>query len=241
MNKRKICQAFALVLTVCGFAFGQEPCSAKLASLPQVPELFGFHLGMTAAEVKARVPKIAIPKADSVGLTKTSISPGFDPNMDNATFPDVRTVSLDFLDGHVMQLWIGFDHTFKWKTVEEFVKGISQALSIPATWTAKGRGQQIQCADFSLLVTAIGGGPSLRIVDSAADNLLAARRQAKADEAEVAENGTPDESVVGDSKTKTYYPADCQGLNGVAENTRVKFDTPAAAEKAGYKRTKDCQ
>jgi len=242
MIQRKIYLAFFLVLALTGLATAQQqPCTAKLADLPQAPELRGFHLGMTPEQVKARVPQVVFQRPDDLGLAKTSINPGFDPKIDKVSFSDVRTVSLDFLDGRVTQLWIGFEDSFKWKTVDEFVKGISQAFAVPGDWTTKGRGRLLQCADFALTVTPVANAPSLRIVDSAAEELLARRRQAKADAAEAAEAGGDDESVVGDSKSKTYYPADCELLKNVSEKNRVKFNSSADAEKAGYKRVKDCQ
>jgi len=242
MIQQRVCGVFVLLLALAGWVVAQEhPCTAKLAGLPQVPELRGFRLGMTPEQVKARVPQVKFPRADDLGVAKTSINPGFDPSMDKASFADVRTVSLDFLDGRVTQLWIGFEDTFKWKTVDEFVKGISLAFSVPDDWGTKGRGRQLQCADFALTVTPIAGAPSLRIVDSAAEELLVTRRQAKADEAEAAESGSDGDTVIGDSKSKTYYPTDCELLKTVGEKNRVKFNSSADAEKAGYKRVKDCQ
>jgi hypothetical protein len=242
MIQRKISVAFVLVLAVASLVAAQEhACTAKLADLPQAPELRGFRLGMTPEQVKVRVPQVVFQRPDDLGLAKTSINPGFDSSMDKASFADVRTVSLDFLDGRVTQLWIGFEDTFKWKTVDEFVKGISLAFSVPDDWATKGRGRQLQCADFALTVSPIAGAPSLRIVDSAADELLVKRRQAKADEAEAAEAGSDGDSVIGDRKSKTYYPTDCELVKAVSEKNRVKFNSSEDAEKAGYKRAKDCQ
>jgi hypothetical protein len=239
MTLRKLCVATVLLLAVSGLVSAQQPpCAAKLATLPQVPELRGFHLGMTPEQVKARVPQVAFGRTDDLGVSRTSVNPGFDPRMDKVSFADVRTVSLDFLDGRVTQLWIGFEDTFKWKTVDEFVKGISLVFSVPDDWPTKGRGRELQCTDFSLTVTPIAGSPSLRIVDSAAERLLATRRQAKAD-AEEAAGG--DDAVVGDSKSKTYFPEDCELLKSVSEKNRVKFDSVEDAEKAGYKRAKGCE
>lgn len=240
MIQQRLWVAFVVVLAIADVAIGQQaPCLAKLASLPQVAELRGFHLGMTPEQVKARVPQVAFGRTDDLGVSRTSINPGFDPRMDKVSFADVRTVSLDFLDGRVAQLWIGFEDTFKWKTIDDFVKGISLAFAVPGDWPTKGRGRELQCADFSLAVTPIAGSPSFRITDSAAERLLATRRQAKADAEEAAESGS-DESVIGDSKSKTYYPEDCELLKSVSEKNRVKFASVEAAEKAGYKPAKDC-
>jgi hypothetical protein len=238
MNLPRVYGALALVLALAMYVLAQDhPCTAKLASLPQVPELRGFHLGMTPEQVKARVPQVLFGRSDELGVSKASINPGFDPRMDAVLFADVRTVSFDFLDGRLIRLWIGFEESFKWKTVDEFVKQISQAYAVPDGWTTKGRGRQLQCADFVLTVSPIAGSPSFRIVDSAAEQLFDARRQ-------VREDGTPtsssDNSVIGDRKNKIYYPTNCELWQDVPENNRVKFNNWEDAQKAGYTRAKNC-
>src|SRR5207237_1537708 len=144
----RACFALFLVLVLAGLVTAQERgCTAKLADLPQTPELYGFHLGMNLEQVKARVPQVAFGRTDDLGVSKTSISPSYDSRFDNSTFANVRTVSLDFLDGRVVAFWIGYEESFKWKSVPEFVSEISRAFGIPKEWTTKGRGQQLRCAD----------------------------------------------------------------------------------------------
>jgi hypothetical protein len=242
MFRPGIYSAFLLLLTLAAPISAQElTCKAKLADLPQTTELRGFRLGMTPEQVKARVPQVVFGRKNDVGESQTSISPDFDPRIDKSNFADVRTVSLNFLDGRVISLWIGFDASHKWKTTDEFVKGISQELSLPAEWTMKGRAQILKCADFEVSVSPIGGGPSLRIVDLAAEETIVARRQAKADAAD-AQDAAPEQTpVVGDARKKVYYQPDCKALKAVPEKSRMPFGSQTEAEKAGYKRAGDCQ
>src|SRR5882762_1058573 len=172
---------FALALAVPASA-QENTCKAKLADLPNAPELSAFHLGMTPEQVKARVPQVKFGPTNEFGVSKTSINPDFDPQIDKTNFTGVRTVSLDFLDGRLTSLWIGFEGTFKWKTADEFVRGISHALAVPEQWITKGRSQQLTCTDFQVTANIIAGGPSLRIVDMPAEETVAARRQEKEDE-----------------------------------------------------------
>jgi hypothetical protein len=232
------------VLAAANLVVAQENmCKAKLADLPAAPELSGFRLGMTPDQVEARIPQVKFGKTNEFGVSKTSINPDFDPRIDKTNLADVRTVSLDFLDDRLTSLWIGFESTFKWKTVEEFVKGISPELAVPAEWTTKGRTQQLTCADFQLTVSMIAGGPSLRIVDAPAEEIIAERRQAKEDAAD-AEESAPEpqpQPVVGDVRKKVYYQADCEVLKIVPEKSRMPFSSDKEAEKAGYKRAEACQ
>src|SRR6185436_13252683 len=85
-----------------------QPCTLKTGQLTNAPELRGFRLGMTFPEVKTRVPKLRFGRTDEFGVSRTSISPSYEPDFDVAGFADVRTISLDFLDGNLTTLWIGY-------------------------------------------------------------------------------------------------------------------------------------
>ena len=214
----------------------QSSCSAKIDQLPDAPELRGFHLGMTYDQVKARVPQIQFGRADEFGVAKTSINPSFGPQFDKASFADVRTISLDFLDGKLVTVWIGYESTFKWQKLDEFVAGMSNSFNLPGAWSPKRGGQQLTCDGFSVFASVIAGSPSIRISDDAAQETIANRREAAAAAAEAAEA-----AVIGDQRTKFYYLSDCSGREKVPEASRVIFKDKDEAEKAGYKLAKDCQ
>ena len=211
----------------------QPTCVLKIDQLADSAELRGFHLGMTYDQVKARVPQVQFGNADQFGVAKTSINPYFDPRIDKAGFADVRTISLDFLDGRLVTLWIGFESTFKWKSLDEFVAGMSKSLNLPAAWSPKRGGRQISCAGFSVFASLIADGPDIRLTDETAQETIATRREEAAQAAEAL--------VIGDQRTKLYYPAGCAGLESIAEPDRVRFKDKDEAEKAGFKLAKDCQ
>ena len=216
-------------------------CSVKLAELPASAELLGFRLGMTTEEVKKRVPQVVFGGVDPVAVSKTTINPDFDPRIDKASFPGVRTVSLDFLDGKLTSLWFGYDPTFKWRTVDDFVKGISPALRVPNTWSDwRVRGRRLRCADFEMTVSMLGEGPSFRILDLNAEETIAARRQAKEEEAAALEEQAG-AAVLGNKKAKVFYLSTCLPDDEIKESERVFFRTREEAEKAGYKLAPDCE
>jgi hypothetical protein len=224
-------------------------CTKKLSELPAAPELLGFRLGMTKDEIKTRVPQTAFGKADRFGVMKTTINPYFDPKIDKSKFEGVRSISLDLVDDRLTSLWIGYDETFKAHTAEEFVKLISQSLGVGGNWSShRSKGQQLRCADFQLIVTTVAGGPSFRILDIAAEDLVAERRQAKEEQDAVAEANASSEStqtaspaeLVADKDSKTYYPNGCTPSKEIVEKNKVVFKTAADAEKAGFKAAKNC-
>ncbi len=226
----------AALLVAANASAQQSTCSLKIDQLADAAELRGFHLGMTYEQVKARVPPVQFGPADQFGVAKTSINPSFGPQFDKASFADVRTISLDFLDGRLVTLWIGYDSTFKWQKLDEFVAGMSKSLNLPAAWSPKRGTQQLTCDGFSALASVIAGSPSIRLTDEAAQEAIANRREAAAAAAEAAAL-----AVVGDQRTKLYYPSDCSGRERVPEASRVAFKDKDEAEKAGYKMAKDCQ
>jgi len=217
----------------------QSPCNLKFDQLTQAPELFGFHLGMTLEQVTVRVPQVRFPMADQLGVAKTTINPGFDSSFDQASFAGARTVSMDFLDGKLTTLWIGYDESFKWQKLDEFVAGVSRSLNLPAALSARGLGRELRCDGFSVFASMIGGSPALRITDEAAQQTIATRRE-ETEAAKEAAKAAAAAVVIGDTRMKLYYPNDCDEADKVPEANRVVFKDKDTAEKAGYKRAKDC-
>jgi len=220
-------------------------CTKKMSELPAAPELLGFRLGMTKEQIKARVPQTRFGSTDPFGVSKTTINPYFDETIDKSKFEGVRSISLDLLDEKLTSIWIGFDETFKAHTAEEFIKLLSQSLQVDGTWSSRSRGQQLRCADFQLTVTTVAGGPSFRLVNTAADDLVAERRQAKEEQDALAEAGASTETtepveIIADKKSKTFYPNGCLPAKEIDEANKITFKTTAEAEKAGFKAAKNC-
>jgi hypothetical protein len=188
---------------------------------------------MTFDQVQAREPLVRFGRADEIGVVKTSINPLYDQRFDQAKFAGVRTISFDFLDGKLTTLWIGYENSFKWQTIDDFVTGISKPLTLPPTWAPTRGGKQLHCDGFTVLVSLIAGSPSIRLTDDAADEVIATRREEAAAAAEA--------RVTGDRMTKVYYPADCEAAENVSVQNRIVFKDKEEAEKAGYKLAKGCQ
>jgi hypothetical protein len=236
---------FSLVLLLLPLTVTAQ-CTKKISELPAAPELLGFRLGMTKEQIKAHVPQTKFGSTDHFGVAKTTINPYFDETIDKSKFPDVRSISLDLVDDKLTSIWIGFDATYKAHTADEFIKLLSQSLQVDGTWSSRSRGQQLRCADFQLTVTTVAGGPSFRLVDTAADDLVAQRRLAKEEQDSLAEAGAATETtaepaeIVADKKSKTYYPNGCLQEKQISESNKVSFKTAVEAEKAGFKAAKNC-
>ena len=234
---------FSLLIVFLAVHQVDAQCTQKLNELPDAPEFLGFKLGMTKEEIKAKVSQTVFGRKDDFGVSKTTINPYFDPKIDKTKFESVRSISLDLLDEKLTSLWVGFDETYKVQVLDEFIKSVSQSLRVPANWSNwKGRGQQLRCADFQLIAATVAGGPSLRIVDIAAEDLIATRRAEKEERDSALENGTGEEEtpqILGNKQTKTFYLSTCPAPE-ISEVNKVVFKTVEAAEKAGFKLAKEC-
>lgn len=236
--------SFAICLGLISFNASAQ-CTQKLSDLPAESALLGFRLGMTRDQVKALVPQTRFGGKDAFGVSKTTINPFFDSTIDQTRFAGVRSVSLDFLDEQLTSIWIGYDETHKIQDLSEFANATSDTLKLPRSWSPyKGRGKQMRCSNFQLLVTTIAGGPSVRILDLTAEETIAARRQAKEENdsaLETAENGASEDTrVTADRKTRTYYPTGCETAKEVSADNLLVFKSAEEAEKAGFKIAKGC-
>ena len=233
LNIRMLLSLLVAMFCTCVVANAQSTsCPLKPDQLANAPELFGVRLGMTPPEVKTLLPLVQFGRPDPFGVMKTSFNPHFDSRVDKTAFPDVRTISLEFLDGKLVTLWIGYEATFKWPKLDQFVANFSKSLSVPADWPVKRNGRELSCDGFSLFASIIGGGPGIRITDDTAQDLIAARVEAALDAEEKA--------VIGDIRTRSYYTADCAARDQVPQASRAVFKNKDEAEKAGYTLSKDC-
>ena len=159
-------------------------CSLKISQLKTAPEFQGFYMGMTVDEVKKLVPTIPTGKADDLGMMKTSFSPRFDPKIDKTKFENMRTVSFEFLDGKVMDLWIGYTSEFKWATLDDFLLQMGGMLGLPpaTTWQTKGMERRLECEDFQVSVSMIAAGPSIHLTDKTMKKTWEQRRTLKAEQ-----------------------------------------------------------
>lgn len=234
-DTNRLCAILLFTLCAAGYLQAQpvNSCSLKLDQLGQPPELFSLRLGMTQEDAKKALPLAVFGRADTLGLMKTSFNPHYDLRVDNQAFPDVRTISLDFLDGRLVTLWIGWESSFKWPKLDEFLTNFSKSLGVPADWPVKRNGRELRCDRFSIFAATIAGGPSLRIIDEAAQSVFNERREAAL---QAAEN-----EVIGDTRSKSYYPSDCSARASVPPASRIVFKNKDDAEKNGYLLAKDCR
>lgn len=170
------------IFTFAGLARAQgggAKCALTPDQLSQAAELKGLWPGMTLDQVLRVVPSLEMGRKDELGLSKTSFSPDFNPKINKAAFQGVRTVSLDFLDDKLFSIWLGYNESFKLKTMDEIARAVTQSLKLPDSWETKTRARQLTCGDFQLVVTMVAGSPTLRITDESVRETWEKRRTEK--------------------------------------------------------------
>jgi hypothetical protein len=104
-------------------------------SLSQVPSLLGFRLGMTMAEAQANHPRLKIPPPDEVGVAPVYlIGVKLNEQLGLTGPEEIRDVVLEFTDGRLSFIRVGYPLTNRWRSADEFVAVIAEKFSLSGTW-----------------------------------------------------------------------------------------------------------
>lgn len=181
MNLSKILLPAALLVAGASAARAQQPppqqqpaCTVKVGA---APALRGFRLGMTEAEVKARVPGAAVTR-DPLGQGAVSFQYSQLKDVDPAAYAGVFYVTLLFIDDRVTSVSVQYDQSITWKSSDHFAERVSELLKLPKAWRQAGDPQKndqfrtMQCDGFLLSVY-----PNfIRVLDDSHEATLARRR-----------------------------------------------------------------
>jgi len=174
--------------------YGQTPQRCEL-TLANAPNLRGFYLGMKDEEIKKKLPKIVLPKADILGYSKLSLS--FFPLPDRYTsygddenpnsidvekstqYKGWQTITFEFVDNKAVSIRLVYDSTIKWKNLTEFIKQFSEPLNVPSVWLIDSDSKDkasIDCNGFRIKSQLTGQtNPTVYFVDLDASKLIRQR------------------------------------------------------------------
>jgi hypothetical protein len=121
-------------------------------------ELRGFHLGMSVAEVKARVPDLSMQRLNAEGEMRSIIHVRSNKYLSRTTtLKGVVSLGVYFFGGKVSGLALIYDDSIKWGSADEFVTHVADALALPAGWANYDSGDYasqlkvLSCNDFYLI------------------------------------------------------------------------------------------
>lgn len=171
------------------------PCLAQPSLCPltlnEAPEVRGFKLGMTVAQVRARLGGVAIRKPDELGGQMLIANAAMLRKASPTASSSARAAAFTFLDGRLMKLTLLYDDSVKWEDVDEFVFSLSHSLGLPPMWPKQKDSydndgylftwRELICAGFTVYV-ALKKNPikqesSLIIRDARHRDLLYQRHQ----------------------------------------------------------------
>ena len=178
----------ALLLACVALASAQQPqpsaCSSK-----QAPELAGFQLGMTPAEVKKSLADSSMfdsrmSARNEVGSSAVNV-PAADLKPEAGE--GIESVNLTFVDNRLSQIKVTYTSATQWDGLQDFFARESQKLSLPkpnGAGSLQGSGGNekyaVRCEGFTaVLAYAFGVSPNIMIADLAARKAVDVRREAE--------------------------------------------------------------
>lgn len=128
----------------------QPTCNLKVENAPAVR---GFRLGMTTAEVKARVPNLII-KDTGFGAAESYFSVSVFNGAPPEIFKGVNHLSMSFTDKRLVRLSVEYANQIKWRNADQFAEKVSAGLKLPKLWQADGDGatRLLTCDGFTVYV-----------------------------------------------------------------------------------------
>lgn len=111
-----------------------SPTAAPLCplTLADAPIIGGLRLGMTVAQASALFPSLKLSPPDRVGVTNAILN-----RQDlarNQFFEGVQTILLQFMDGRLYFIHVGYPVTNRWNSKDEFITALSEKLKVTGDW-----------------------------------------------------------------------------------------------------------
>lgn len=108
------------------------PASTCALTIEQAPSIGGLRLGMSAEQAVALFPSLKLSPPDKVGVSNGILSRN--DLSRNQFFEGVQTVLLQFTEGRLFFIHVGYPVTNQWNSKDEFITTIAQKLNINGDW-----------------------------------------------------------------------------------------------------------
>ena len=153
-NSHRYLVGFLGILTVLTHLGCSKECSLDLA---HAPELRGFRLGTTLAQLRTRFPMIPEAPPSQLGRTTISIDPAsmaadINPTpsylsgavflvVNSSKYPELvgtTRTNLELVDGRLASIEILYSNDVKWTSIDEFLKTVADGLHLDGSWKKVG-------------------------------------------------------------------------------------------------------
>lgn len=178
---RRLILCAALILSAYGFTHARTAADALANNcdlpLEKAPELWGFRLGMTVDELKARYPTVNLSRQDSFGLM-TGVIYAVDANKAQKNYKwllsGVSSVSLDFIDGKLSYVGVLYGLEFNFPDVDSYTTRLSNDYKMPFAWQPSkdlSEVREMRCTGFDMFAF-VRYGTAFGLFDAAATSSL---------------------------------------------------------------------
>lgn len=148
----------------------------------QSPRLRGLRLGMTAAQLSERYPRLPALRADEFGQVKTTV--GGLKDIDEAAFEGVEGVEVNFVDDRLVEFALHYKGV-PFDSMEQFMAQLHESLKLPGAWVGEGYApRKLTCQGFEVQAGASSYGvhwmtPYIRLREPRAEDVVAKRAEEK--------------------------------------------------------------
>lgn len=152
-----VCAAFSLSISAAAQQAVSSSSQCNL-SINRAPELFGFRLGMTVDEVRARYANLKVSSPDAWGDSTGSVDPAENSRAQKNykwLLTNISSVNLDFYQGKLSYVGLIQSPSMNWSDLRGYTANLSRAFGLPEAWTdyeKMGGVKQLKCGTFDLLV-----------------------------------------------------------------------------------------
>jgi hypothetical protein len=178
----------AATVSVCALSsFAQQPTCA----LKQAPEFNGFHLGMTALDVKDRLADTDLFDSKLSGVNKIGAQAVeiLGSELKDEYAEGIDNINLTFVDKRLTVIKVTYNDGATWRNAQDFFKQVAGKLGLPqdptsgATRGSRGNGKyRFECAGFAVtLAYSFGVSPSVTISNTVAQKLVDERSEKNPD------------------------------------------------------------
>lgn len=158
-------------------------CSAEVFKNLQ---LRGFRLGMTVEEAIKELPKPVVKTINS--YEKLILKDFSSATLKVPKFENIDSVQLQFFDNHLYSIGISYDHSIKWKNLDEFASQIEKSLGLPQMKSGgyEFDGKYLFCGDNqikAMLTGSVSQTPAIHFFDTTTFNKIEQRKKEERDKA----------------------------------------------------------
>ncbi|MBA3804339.1 MAG: hypothetical protein H0X14_01310 [Acidobacteria bacterium] len=186
MQSLRFCMLVMVIILACAVSSAlaqQQPTCA----LKEAPQLHGFHLGMTIAEVKKSLAdssmfEAKISTVNAVGSRAVNIN-GSELSPENGE--GVENIYLTFVDQRVAHIKVTYNSAKRWDSSQDFFARLSESLGLPKPTgpeAFQGNGENakyiVECGEFdATLAYAFGVSPNVTVANVVARKMVDKRQE----------------------------------------------------------------